>query len=84
MQITTFGIGDGDDSQELAEILNQSTTLSVVDNGSIRMYVLRCNEEDVLAFADHNNCGFVTYPCRMFDAEFGGSVHDQARACLED
>lgn len=84
MQATSFGSGDGDDSQELAEILEQSEILSMVDHGGVRMYVLRCNDQDVLAFAGANNAGFVVYPPESFDAEFGGSVHDQARACLDD
>ena len=84
MQITTFGSGDGDDSPELAEILDQSTILSMADHGGVRMHVLHCNGEDVLAFSGGSNGGFVVYPCRVFDAEFGGSVHDQARTCIED
>ncbi len=84
MQVTTFGSGDGDNSPDLAEILGQSTILSMVDHCGARMHVLQCNVEDVLAFTGGSNGGFVTYPCRAFDAEFGGSVHDQARTCIED
>lgn len=83
MQVTTFGGGDSDDSQELVDILEQSVILSMVDHGGVRMYVLRCNDQDLLAFAGSNNGGIVVYPPESFDAEFGGSVHDQARACLE-
>lgn len=81
MQVTTYGGGDGGDSQELTEILEQSEILSMVDHGGMRMYVLRCNGQDVLAFAGGNNGGFVVYPPESFDQEFGGSVHDHARAC---
>lgn len=84
MQVTTFGSGDGDDSQELSEVMAQSEILSMVDHGGIRMYVLRCNDQDVLAFAGSNNAGFVAYGPESLDQEFGGSIHDQARACLDD
>lgn len=83
MQVITHG-GEGDGSQELADILEQSTILSTVDHGALRMYVLHCNDQDVLLFAGADNHCFTVYPCSSFDVEFGGSIHDAARACLED
>lgn len=83
MQVITHG-GDGDGSQELAEILEQSTILSMQDHGGIRMYVARCNGLDILIFADCSNRCFITYPCAAFDQEFGGSIHDHARAIAAD
>lgn len=82
MQVISHG-GEHDGSQELAEILSQSTVLSMTDHGQVRMYVLHCNGQDILMFADPSNRCYTVYPCEAFDAEFGGSIHDQARACLE-
>lgn len=82
MQVIPFGDDTTDGSGELALILEQSQVLSMVDNGGVRMHVLRYDNQDILAFAGPNNSGFVVYPCSSFDAEFDGSIHDQSR-CLK-
>lgn len=70
--------------QELADILEQSTILDTIDHGALRLHILECNGQDVIMFVDSNGSAVMVYPCSSFDAEFGGSIHDQARACLRD
>lgn len=70
-------------AQELADFLEQSKILDIVDHGAGRMYVLEWNKQDVLAFADKDGNAFVVYPPESFDAESAGSVHDHCRACAE-
>lgn len=72
------------DTQELADLLEQSKTLSVIDHGALRMYVLEFDRQDILVFADSSNNATVVYPPESFDAESGGSVHDHARAILRE
>lgn len=67
-------------SQELADILDQSSILDITDHHGLRMYTIECNGQDVLMFADGSNNAFTVYPSASFDAEFGGSIHDTARA----
>lgn len=75
MQINTLN-----DSQELADLLEQSTVLDTIHLGPLRLYVLEFGGQDVLAFSDGSDHTFVAYPCSAFDAESGGSIHDHARA----
>ena len=70
------------DEQELADLLEQSKTLSMVDHGAVRMYVIEFDKQDILVFADSSNNATVVYAAEAFDAESGGSIHDHARAIL--
>lgn len=77
MQVNTIGI------TELADLLDQSWILDIADFGSIRMYVLEFDQQDILVFADAANDAFVVYPPESFDLECGGSIHELARAYQE-
>lgn len=67
-------------SQELATLLEESNILDIQYLPGIRQYTLEFNnpKQDLLVFASTESA-FVVYPCSMFDAESGGSVHDHAR-----
>jgi hypothetical protein len=67
-------------SQDLAEILEQSNVLDITDHGSLRMYTVEFDGQDILIFADSSNNFFSVYPPEYFDAESGGSIHDHTRA----
>ena len=77
MQVTTVDI------QQLADTLEQSRILSIVDLGSIRKYVLEFDNQDILVFSNGSDNSFVVYPPESFDSESGGSIHDHARAILQ-
>lgn len=64
---------------ELATTLEESQIHEIIDNGPLRTYVYTTNGQDVLIF---ESGGFVSvvYPCTALDAEFGGSIHTQARS----
>lgn len=68
------------DAAALAELLEQSTVLDIIDHGTSKMYVLEFDKQDILVFADTNNEASVVYPPESFDVESGGSIHDHARA----
>ena len=72
------------DAPALADLLDQSNVLSIINHGTSRMYVLEFDKQDILVFADPNNEASVVYPPESFDAESGGSIHDHARAILCD
>lgn len=74
MQVTPLDISG------LAEVLDQSSILEVVDHGGIRMYVLEFDGQDILAFLGMSDEAIVVYPPESFDAESGGSIHAHARA----
>ena len=72
------------DAPELAELLEQSEILTVIDQGLTRMYVITFDRQDILVIADSSNHATVVYPPESFDAESGGSIHDHARAIVEN
>lgn len=76
MQANTIGV------TELADLLEQSRVLDITDFGSLRMYVLEFDRQDILVIADAANDAFVVYPPESFDRECGGSIHEHARAHL--
>ena len=72
------------DAPELATLLEESNILSMIDHGASRVYVLEFSGQDILAFADASGNTTVIYPPESFDAESGGSIHDHARAIVEN
>jgi hypothetical protein len=77
MQVNTVN------TEELADLLEQSKILSIEDKGGVRQYVLEFDNQDILVYAGTDGA-WVTYPPESFDAESGGSIHDHARASLAD
>ncbi len=78
MQVNTLN-----DSQELADFLEQTRVLDITDHGQTRMYTLTFDDQDILVFADSGGKALVVYPPESLDAESGGSIHDHARAIAE-
>ena len=70
-------------TEQLATVLESSRVLSIVDEGSLRTYVLTHEETDILIHTSMGDRHVVVYPCHAFDAESGGSVHDHARAAFD-
>lgn len=68
------------DAQQLADLLEEATILSMIDHGAQRVYVVEFAGQDLIAIADGEGRATVIYPPESFDAESGGSVHDHARA----
>lgn len=75
MQVTTL-----ENVPELADFLEQCEILDSTRHGTIRMYTVTFDSQDLLVFADSNGRAIVVYPPESFDAESGGSIHDHARA----
>lgn len=67
--------------EQLADTLEESKVLEVIDNGPLRTYVVEQHGQDILLFEVSGHVS-VVYPCASFDAESGGSIHDHARASL--
>ena len=72
------------DTQELEDLLDDSKTLQIIDSGNQRIYVLEYTGQDIFAIETGTEKITVIYPCASFDAESGGSVHDHARATLDN
>lgn len=69
-----------DTAATLADILDQGKILDITDSPTgLRMYTLEFDGNDILIFEQGGHF-FSVYPCRVFDAECGGSIHDHARA----
>ncbi len=68
-----------DGQAELADILAKSAVLDITDHGATRLYTLDFNGNDILIFSAGEQFWSV-YPCKVFDAECCGSIHDHARA----
>jgi hypothetical protein len=80
MQVITHG-DQFDGSEGLARILEDCEIHSMVDHGAMRLYVVTLyGNQDILLIADQNNNVFSIYASESFDAESGGSIHQQARA----
>ena len=71
------------DTQQLADLLEESEILSMDDFGGVRQYVLTWNRQDILVYAGTTGA-FVVYGPECFDLEMAGSTHDHARAINED
>ena len=72
-------------SDQLVELLHDSTILDTIDNGPQRVYVLHYSGSDILAVWDPITGGAtVIYGPETFDAESGGSVHDHARQVRQE
>jgi len=66
--------------EQFADLLTESNTLDVIDHEGQRTYVLDFSGQDILAIGTPHGGATVVYPCRSFDDESGGSIHDHARA----
>lgn len=69
------------DITQLADTLEHAERLQTIDHDGQLVHILSFGGSDLIAVVNPITGGAsCIYSCQSFDAESGGSIHDQARA----